>query len=128
MKNIKIYYRIFLSVFTAIILFSVYNYIFNFEATLTDLQILRYPSHLIHPLVIAQVLGLIIIITNKIKWLVEWAYAGFFFNLVFAIIAHMATAHGNGAAAAICLLLLCTTYILGRRLNNTSDIELQEGF
>lgn len=126
MKTLKIVYWVLLALFTAMILTSIWNYIFHFEETLVQFQILGYPSHLIHPLVVAQFLGLVIMLSNKGKWLIEWAYAGFFMNMVFAIIAHYVTAEGNGAAAVLGLLLLFTIYILNKRLKYMREVEIKE--
>lgn len=116
MKTTKVFHWLFLTLFCIMILTSVWNYIFDFKETLAEFRMLGYPSHLIHPLVVAQVLGLMILISNRGKWLVEWAYAGFFMNMVFAIIAHYVTAQGNGAAAVVGLILLWTAYVLHKKL------------
>lgn len=97
------------------IIFSIWNYLFQYEATLEQFKVLGYPEHLIHPLITAQTLGLIIIISNRGKWLIEWAYAGFFMNLLFAIIAHYVTQKGNGAYAVLCLIFLIVTYVMNKQ-------------
>ncbi|MEL6483600.1 MAG: hypothetical protein AAFP96_01990, partial [Bacteroidota bacterium] len=63
----------------------------------------------------AQFIGLGMIWYNRSKRLLEWAYAGFILNLVFAIIAHYVSKYGNGAPAVICLVLLFSTYFLDKR-------------
>lgn len=123
MNTKKITYYISLGLFTIIILFSVWNYLFNFSDTLSQMEMLGYPEHLIHPLAIAQTLGIIILVLNKGGWLINWVYAGFFYNLIFAIIAHYATHEGNGAPAVICLILLCVSYVLNKQLKNQSEIK-----
>lgn len=123
MKTVKIGYWLFLILFCLMVLTSIWNYLFQFEETLAEFQMLGYPSHLIHPLIVAQALGLIILVSNKGKWLVEWAYAGFFMNMVFAIIAHYFTAQGNGAAAVVGLILLWTTYVLNKRRAYKRELE-----
>lgn len=125
MKTVKIFYRLFLFLFCMMILASVWNYIFNFKETLAEFQMLGYPSHLIYPLVVVQILGLIILVSNRGKWLVEWAYAGFFMNMVFAIIAHYFTAQGNGATAVVGLILLWTAYVLNKKLRFWQDSEIR---
>lgn len=123
MKTMKIFYWVFMALFSAMILVSIWNYIFHLEETMAEFKMLGYPSHLIHPLVVAQFLGLIILVSNKGKWLIEWAYAGFFMNMIFAVIAHYVTAKGNGAAAVVGLLLLGTVYILNKKLKYLRETE-----
>lgn len=118
MKTKRIAYLIFLSLFSMVILLSIYNYLFNYESTLEQFTHLHYPEHIILPLVILQTFGLLIVITNKGGKLINLAYAGFFFNLIFAVIAHYSTHQGNGALAVITLLLLVTTYYLNCMLKN----------
>lgn len=125
MKTFRLAYWIFLGLFSVMMLGSLYNYLFEFDATLIEFQKLGYPDYLIHPLIIAQGIGIAVLISNQSKWMVEWAYAGFFMNLVFAIMAHYMSKHGNGAAAVVCLILLWTVYVL-KRLNEMIEIEEAE--
>ncbi|MEX0274575.1 MAG: DoxX family protein [Flavobacteriaceae bacterium] len=120
----KIAYWTFLGLFSLMILGSVWNYMFNFEATLNEFAKLGYPTHLVHPLVVCQIIGLVVLISNKGKWLIEWTYAGFFFNLAFAVMAHYMTKEGNGAAAVIGLIILFATYILNKELKYDREQEM----
>ena len=54
-------------------------------------RIFGYPSYLIYPLGIAKVLGRIAIWTRLSPLLKEWAYAGFFFDVLLAFAAHYTT-------------------------------------
>ncbi len=114
MKTKTTLYWVFLGLFSCLILGSVYNYVFHYETALATFENLGYPAHLLHPLIVAQILGIIILIANKGKFLIDWAYAGFFFNLMFAVIAHYMTAKGNGAGAVIGIILLSVTYALNK--------------
>ncbi|NJB70731.1 dTDP-D-glucose 4,6-dehydratase [Saonia flava] len=116
-------YLIFLGLFSIMILASVYNHIFNYEVVVGEYAKLGYPEHLIAPMVIAQLFGLFVIIYNKGELLLEWAYAGFFINLIFAIIAHYVSKHGNGAASVICLTLLWSTYSLNIKAKQAKKSE-----
>ena len=41
-----------------------------------------YPAYIVIPLAIAKILGVITLLTKPSKMLKEWAYAGFFFDMV----------------------------------------------
>jgi hypothetical protein len=58
------------------------------------------------------------IFTKKSKRLKEWAYAGFFFNFVLALSAHINAGDPSLQAlpAAVCLILLTGSYLLDRRI------------
>ena len=55
---------------------------------------MNFPSWVVIPLAIAKVLGIIAILSNKSKVLSEWAYAGFFFDVLLATAAHHFAGHG----------------------------------
>ncbi|QWX84961.1 DoxX family protein [Cellulophaga sp. HaHaR_3_176] len=118
MKIHKLYYKIALGLFSVTIAASILNSIINFEAVSLQFIKLGYPTYLIYTLCLSQALGLIILITRKGKWLVEWAYAGFFMNLIFGIIAHLLAKDGNGAPAVVCLILLIVTYIHHKKIRH----------
>ncbi len=108
-------YYTFLGLFSTMILASLFKHLFMYEQMVLEYAKLGYPEHLIQPLAIAQAVGLGTIWYNRSKRLLEWAYAGFILNLVFAIIAHYVSKYGNGAPAVICLVLLFSTYFLDKR-------------
>jgi hypothetical protein len=88
MKKVKIAYWISTGLLTVLMLFSAGMYLFNYEEVKVVFTHLGYPDYIVYPLAIAKLLGLVAIWTNKSKWLKEWAYAGFFFDLVLALFAH----------------------------------------
>ncbi len=121
MKKEYTSYYIFLGLFSMMILASLYKHLFSYDAMVYEYAKLGYPEHLVKPLAIAQCIGLCLIYYNKSKRLLEWAYAGFILNLIFAIIAHYVSKYGNGAPAVICLVFLFITYFLGKQ--RRSELE-----
>jgi len=115
----KKYYRIALALFSMAIIASIINSIINFDIVSVKINELGYPTYLIFILGLAQTLGLVILITRKGRWLIEWAYAGFFMNLMFGIIAHLLAKDGNGAPAVISLVLLMVTYINHKKMRHS---------
>ncbi|WP_411029226.1 DoxX family protein [Spongiimicrobium sp. 3-5] len=100
----KIVYWVATGLLTAIMLFSVYNYLFHNEAVAGYFEHFGYPTYIIYPLATAKILGLVAIWGNFSKWLSEWAYAGFFFNTLLAFFAHYIS-DGTGYLFAILVLL-----------------------
>lgn len=123
MKRRYTTYYIFLGLFSLMILASLYKHLFYYETMVYEYAKLGYPEHLVQPLAIAQFLGLSLIIYNKSKRLLEWAYGGFILNLVFAIIAHYVSKYGNGAPAVVCLALLFTTYFLSNKRSSVQQSD-----
>ena len=74
-----------------------------------------YPTYLIYPLGIAKIIGSIVILWNKNKFLKELAYAGFFFNLILAFFAHFMIGEFD-PFPTISLILLLVSYFTGRKI------------
>jgi len=103
-------------VLTLIMCFSVYNYIFNHETISGFYKNMGYPTYLIYPLAIAKILGLIAIWGNFSKRLKEWAYAGFFYNVVLAFFAHYMISDGQELFAAIAFFAILISYFTGKQV------------
>ncbi|MFZ6014121.1 MAG: DoxX family protein [Bacteroidota bacterium] len=117
-KARKIVFRITTGLLTVIVLMFAGNSTFNREAFTSRFASLGYPTYLIYPLVIAKILGLVAIWSNKSKMLKEWAYAGFFFNFVLAFLAELHAPDGEYISAPLALVLLMISYYSGQRDKN----------
>lgn len=103
---------------TIMMLGSAGMYIFNYPMVSEVFAKLGFPIYIIYPLAIAKILGLIAIWTKKSQMLKEWAYAGFFFDFVLAIAAHVMVNDGEFAGALIALVLLFVSYFSEKKLYN----------
>ncbi|MBQ4819889.1 DoxX family protein [Aquimarina sp. MMG016] len=111
----KIVYWITTVALCAIMLYSAQMYFLNTEKIKGFFEFFNYPTYIVIPLAIAKVLGVIAIITNKIKWVKEWAYAGIFFDLVLASLAHHYAEHGIGLSV-YAILILIVSYATGKKV------------
>lgn len=118
MKTQKIIYYVLTGLFTALMLFSTSMYIFNHEEIVKGFTSFGYPTYIIYPLAAAKLLGLITIWQPKYKTIKEWAYAGFFFNIVLAFFAHYMISDGEQMGALIALVLLLASYYFGKKTGN----------
>jgi len=109
----KIIYWIATAAICGIMLFSAQMYFRNTEMVEGFFESLNYPTYIVIPLAVTKILGIIAILTNKIKWLKEWAYAGFFFDLVLASLAHYHAGHGIGLSV-YGFLPLIVSYGIGK--------------
>ncbi len=92
-------------------------YFFNHAEVTEIFTRLGYPTYIIYPLAVAKILGLAAIWTGYSRILTEWAYAGFFFDLVLALSAHFAIADGEWPTAAAALVLLAISYFFNKKAN-----------
>lgn len=77
-----------------------------------------YPPYFILLLGIAKVAGVIALWQNKIKWLREWAFAGFTFDVIFAFFSGYATGiYDDCLKAMVAFIALISAYSLFRDLN-----------
>jgi len=111
----KIIYWIATAALCAIMLYSAQLYFFNTDMIKGFFEHFNYPTYIVIPLAIAKILGVIAILTNKIRWIKEWAYAGFFFDLVLASLAHHYAGHGIGLSV-YAIILLVISYALDKKV------------
>ncbi len=97
-------------------LFSVYNYFFNYEVIVGFFDGYNYPTYLVYPLAIAKLLGLVAIWGNFARFLKEWAYAGFFFNTLLALTAHITANDGGYLFALIALISVLVSYFTAKQI------------
>ncbi|MBU2995789.1 DoxX family protein [Cellulophaga baltica] len=116
MKSIKILYWVGTGLLTAIMIFSIQMYFINTESIKATFIGLGYPSYLVYPLAVAKTLGLIAILLNFSKTLKEWAYAGFFFDIVLAFIAHLMIEDGGYLFSLVAFVALIISYFAGKKL------------
>ncbi len=115
----KIVYWASTGLITVLMLFSAGMYFINYEMVSEVFTSLGYPTYIIYPLAIAKILGLIAIWTKKSQVLKEWAYAGFFFDLVLAGLAHINADDGGFVPALVGLVLLLVSYFSEKKQHTT---------
>jgi hypothetical protein len=113
-KSNKIIYLVSTVVLTVIVLMYAGNSIFNYEMFSERFAALDYPRYLIYPLTIAKILGLIAIWHNKSRTLKEWAYAGFFFDFILAMVAEAHADDGEYFSSLLATIALLTSYNISK--------------
>jgi len=84
---------------------------------------LGYPAYLVYPLAVVKIRGIIAIVTKRSRILKEWAYAGFFFDFILAMSAHINAGDGlYFLPALVCLILLMISYTLDRMINKKQPV------
>lgn len=114
-KRDKILFYVFTALLTVLVLLGVTRYFFMHDLAVEGFEALNFPTFLIYPMGIAKTLGLIAIWFIQSPKLKEWAYAGFTFNFLLAIGAHLNVGDGEAVGALIALVLLASSYIFYRR-------------
>jgi len=113
MKTPKILYWIATILFCGLLLFSATMYFIQTEDIITIFEGFNYPSYIVIPLAIAKILGVIMLLWRKSQWLTEWAYAGFFFDIILAFTAHY-HADEDVTITLVAMILLLISYFFGK--------------
>ena len=88
LKQKDIHQIVTITLFSLLILTGILYVVF-YDRLVAYFMSYGYPIYLIYPLAVAKIVGSIVILYNKNKFLVELAYAGFFFNFLLAFFAHV---------------------------------------
>ena len=123
-KTKNIIYWISTVLMCLIFLFSASMYFLKTEMVRGFFEMLHYPTYLVYPLAIAKILGIIAVLSNKSKFLKEWAYAGFFFDGILAAAAHL-DANDGGAmmSIAVVILVLISRYFWNKNAKLNSSTQ-----
>jgi len=128
-KKTKLIFRISTGLLIALFIFNVSMYTLNTEMVRGWYNDLGFPIWIIYPSALIKTLGMIAILSRKSKMLVEWAYSGFFFDVVFAIMAHTAVgqpvSESFPAAFGVILIIISRIYygkVYGK-LNYSEEIK-----
>ncbi|MEM6767087.1 MAG: DoxX family protein [Bacteroidota bacterium] len=116
MNKLKIGFYVTTGLFTLLMLFSVSNYFLQTATVQEAFTGFGYPSYLVIPLGIAKLLGLAALWFAPNQALKEWAYAGFFFNVVLAFFAHFMIDDGQFPGALVALVLLAASYFFSKKV------------
>ncbi|MBL4709883.1 MAG: DoxX family protein [Flavobacteriales bacterium] len=113
-KRRNIIYIIVTNLLSLMMLATIGNSIFNSEFTKRFVEI-GYPTYLIIPLMTAKGLGIIAIWSNKSHLLKEWAYSGFFFLFLLAMLAEINAPFPDYVSPPTALILLLASYLLWKK-------------
>ena len=116
MTSTRIAERVVTGLFALLMTVSGVLYLVGPARVVDGLRELGYPLYFLKMLGTAKLLGVMALYAPGRPKLREWAYAGFSFDLIAAVVSHLAT---NGAShlppALFALSLLVASYLLRRR-------------
>lgn len=118
MRRDKIIYWIFTALFGLSMLSGAALYFFDYTHAQAEFTGLDFPIYIIYPLAIAKILGVIGILQNKSETLKEWAYAGFFFNLLLAFSAHLVANDGEAFGPVLVMGFMFVSYFFDEKIKH----------
>ena len=99
-----------------ILLFSAGAHLLSHSNLVVTYESLGYPTYLIIPVALAKILAVIAIVSNKVRFFKRLAYAGVFFNLLLAFVAHVAANDGAGILSLLGLFLVVISWAFDKIL------------
>ena len=110
----KIIYWIATGLLSALFLYSAFTYLTNTAVIQGNYQDYEYPSYLVIPMAIAKILAIIFILIRKPKWVMEWAYAGLFFDMALASLVHYGADDIGITLPLSGIIILFISYFFGK--------------
>lgn len=111
---LKYTYWITTALICMLMLYSAGMYFLNYDMVSGFFKVLNFPTWIIYPLATLKVCGAAMILWRKNKWLMEWAYAGFFFDFLLAAGAHYFNPDDTGwIMPFIAAVILLASYFTG---------------
>jgi uncharacterized membrane protein YphA (DoxX/SURF4 family) len=118
MRIKQIVYWLSTAILSAIFLYSAFMYFTKTDMIKGYFESFNYPTYIVIPLAVLKLLGIAIILWRPSKWFTEWAYAGFFFDLVLATAAHQYAGHGIIGFSLFGLVAIFPSYFLGKYIRD----------
>lgn len=110
----KTIYWIATGLLSALFLYSAFLFLTDTLVIQGHYQDYQYPSYLVIPMALAKILAIVFILLRKPKWVMEWAYAGLFFDLVLASFAHYRLGDPDLTLTLLGILFLLLSYFFGK--------------
>ena len=115
-KNVKIAYWISTGLLSILMVMSATMYFVKYDDVAETFTSLGFPLFIIYPLGVAKYLGVVAILTRKSQMLKESAYAGFFFDMLLALSAHINVGDQMAAPAGVGIVFLFVSYFTEKKL------------
>ena len=102
--------------FCALFIGSVVFGLADLDASYSEYIHLGFSTWSFHVLTVAKVLGVIAITSNRSRTLKDFAFAGFLFDLLLALIGHLVIPEAKALLPAVCLVLWAWTFHTNRNV------------
>ncbi|MGJ8683935.1 MAG: DoxX family protein [Nonlabens sp.] len=100
----------------ALMLWSASMYLMQYETVTGFFETFGFPTWIIYPLAFLKIAGVAMILWRGNRWLTEWAYAGFFFDMILALGAHLDAMDGGYIFTIAGIVLLFISYFTGNKV------------
>lgn len=126
MKKNKVIYWISTGLLCALFFAGAMMYFLNYPRAESFFISLGFPTWLIYPLAALKIAGALTILTKWSKFFKELAYAGFLYDALLALVAHLMVSDGEYLFSGIALILISLSWIYDRKVYPISNTQKSE--
>ncbi|OJJ17127.1 hypothetical protein BKI52_30920 [marine bacterium AO1-C] len=116
MKRVKIIYWVATGLLSFLFVAGGLMYLLNYPRAYDFFINLGFPVWIIYPLAILKFAGVAAILSRRSLFLKELAYAGFLYDALLALVAHVMVLDGEAMPAAISLVLIAVSWRYDRKI------------
>lgn len=99
-----------------IFLFSAFYGVLDLQGSYAEYRHLEFPAWLVFPLSLAKLLGVVAVVSNRSTTLKDFAFAGFLYDLLLALGAHIAQQELKVVLPLISLGIWAAAFVMDRRV------------
>lgn len=114
-KTQKIIYLVSTALVSLMMVGGALGFIFDYEGSVKEVTELGYPAYLVLFIAVAKIAGIAAIWIKKSGPLMQWAYAGLFFELLIVVYMYLNVRPLDSIGALIAIALLFTSYFAGKK-------------
>lgn len=107
----KIVYWVATIGFCAIYGFSVFTYVSDPAGAAAGYASVGYPAYLVQMMIVVKLAGIAAVLVRRPVFLAQLAYAGFFYHLILAFSAHIASGAPGVEAAVILMVMVVLSFL-----------------
>ncbi|MBU2975961.1 MULTISPECIES: DoxX family protein [unclassified Zobellia] len=116
MKKDKTIYWVSTILLCLLFIMGAMMYLFNYPRAESFFISLGFPTWIIYPLAALKIIAPIVILVRKSLFLKELAYAGFIFDALLALVAHLMVRDGEYMFAILALIFTVVSWVYDRKV------------
>lgn len=107
----KIVYWVATIGFCAVYAFSVFTYVSDPAGAAAGYAGVGYPAYLVSLMIVVKLAGIVAVLVRRPVGLAQLAYAGFFYHLILAFSAHIASGVPGSEVAVVLMVLVVLSWL-----------------
>ncbi|MCW5722647.1 MAG: DoxX family protein [Devosia sp.] len=124
----KIVYWVATIGFCAVYALSVFTYVSDPAGAAAGYDAVGYPTYLVQMMIVVKLAGIAAVLVRRPVWLAQLAYAGFFYHLILAFSAHIASGVPGFEVAIVLFVLVVLSWLSQNAARSTPAAYVPDWF